>query len=151
MSSSIDIGGNMSATNGGMSRRQILQGGALLTGAALLGKVLKPESALAQRGGAAPAAAPAGAPAAAAPMKLIDENDGVAKGLNYHHDKKNVPANLQTKKGATDFKDQACKNCAFFKDPKGKIAADNVGTCQLFATGKVKETGWCMSWTLKPA
>lgn len=87
---------------------------------------------------------------AADAMKLVDPiKDQMAKSMNYQHDKKKVPKDLQTKRMETEFKDQSCKNCTFYIDPKGKIGKDNVGTCQLIPGGKVKEAGWCNTWSKK--
>ena len=40
--------------------------------------------------------------------------------------------------------DQNCGNCQLYTAGEG-----GVGKCQLFATGDVKEAGWCMSWAQK--
>lgn len=134
----------MSKSNTRISRRHIIQGGAVVAGASLVARIFGSETAFAQRAGGA-AAKPAAAAAAGGADKLVDEaTDATAKGLNYHHDKSKVPKNLQTKRGDSEFKDQSCKTCAFFKDPK-----NGVGACQLITTGKVKEGGWCMSWAKK--
>ncbi|MGE3974128.1 MAG: high-potential iron-sulfur protein [Bdellovibrionales bacterium] len=87
---------------------------------------------------------------AAGDMKLVDDKkDQMAKSMNYHHSKKDVPKNLQTKRMDVEFKEQSCKNCMFYIDPKGKVGKDNVGTCQLIQSGKVKEAGWCSTWAKK--
>ncbi len=40
--------------------------------------------------------------------------------------------------------DQNCGNCQLYTAQSG-----GVGKCQLFATGLVKEAGWCASWAAK--
>lgn len=40
--------------------------------------------------------------------------------------------------------DQQCANCQLYT-----AGAGGRGKCQLFAQGRVKETGWCVSWVAK--
>ncbi len=113
--------------------------------------------------GAAPATAPTAADAAATPamdaattpaaaggdaLTLLSESDPTAVGLNYKHNAADVPANLQTEKSGVPFSGQNCANCMFYA-PAGQIDGADVGSCQLFANGKVKSAGWCASWAKK--
>ena len=92
--------------------------------------------------GAARAAAAGGGEA----LTLVSETDAVATGLNYKHDKANVPANLQQEKSGTPFAQQSCSNCMFYK-AAGQLDGAEVGSCQVIPTGKVKAAGWCASWS----
>lgn len=110
--------------------------------------------------GAAPAAAPASEAAAtpaaesAAPaaggetLALISETDPTASALNYKHNAADVPANLQQEKSGVPYSGQNCTSCTFYK-PLGQLDGAEVGSCQLFANGKVKAAGWCVSWAKK--
>ncbi|MFZ9521661.1 MAG: high-potential iron-sulfur protein [Silvanigrellaceae bacterium] len=120
-------------------------------------------------GTSAPAAAPAADAPAAAPadasaqsgstpapadaaggetLTLVSETDPLASGLNYKHDKANVPANLQQEKTGVAFAQQNCANCMFYKTA-GQLDGSEVGSCQVIASGKVKAGGWCSSWAKK--
>ena len=76
---------------------------------------------------------------------LIDENDNIAKSLNYFHDKSKVPMNLQNDRGGIRFEGQNCANCRFLVDSTDP----NVGQCKLLMKGLVKKAGWCSSWNIK--
>jgi|GEM_PF-503600 len=105
--------------------------------------------------GAADAAATPATDAAATPaaaggetLTLLSETDPTATGLNYKHNAADVPANLQTEKSGVPFSGQNCANCMFYA-AAGQIEGADVGSCQLFANGKVKSIGWCASWAKK--
>lgn len=112
-----------------------------------------PESAPKAATDAAPAAGNSGAAttgdagaAAGGDAGLVSETDPLATGLNYKHDKANVPANLQQEKTGVPFAQQSCANCMFFKPAAG---GGDVGACEVITTGKVKAGGWCSSWAKK--
>ena len=92
-----------------------------------------------------------GAPATAAP--LVDPNDSAAKAVNYVHDVKSIKdVKLQTERAGVKFKDQNCKNCAFYeKDKEGMTSGKKSAPCKMpFAAGKVVASeGWCSSWAKK--
>jgi hypothetical protein len=102
--------------------------------------------------GGAPASATAQADATPAAggetLTLVSETDPLATGLNYKHDKANVPANLQQEKTGVAFAQQNCSNCMFYKTA-GQLDGAEVGSCQVITTGKVKAGGWCSSWAKK--
>jgi hypothetical protein len=102
--------------------------------------------------GGAPASATAQADATPAAggetLTLVSETDPLATGLNYKHDKANVPANLQQEKTGVAFAQQNCANCMFYKTA-GQLDGAEVGSCQVIANGKVKAGGWCSSWAKK--
>ncbi|NBW81525.1 hypothetical protein EBR21_07205 [bacterium] len=81
-------------------------------------------------------------------LTLVSETDPLATGLNYKHDKANVPANLQQEKTGVAFAQQNCAACMFYKTA-GQLDGSEVGSCQVITTGKVKAGGWCSSWAKK--
>ncbi len=112
-----------------------------------------PAAAPASEAAATPAAAPAAESAAPATaggetLTLISETDPTASALNYKHNAADVPANLQQEKGGVPFSGQNCTSCMFYK-AVGQLDGAEVGSCQLFANGKVKSAGWCASWSKK--
>lgn len=117
------------------------------TGAAPAGA---PTAAGAADAAATPATEAATTPAAAGgeTLTLLSESDPTATGLNYKHNAADVPANLQTEKSGVPFSGQNCASCMFY-NPAGQIEGADVGSCQLFANGKVKASGWCASWAKK--
>lgn len=110
-----------------------------------------PTAASMDSGASAPAQAPAAGAAAGGNtegLTLVSETDPVATGLNYKHDKANVPAAMQQEKSGVPFAQQSCSNCMFY-NAAGQIDGGEVGTCQVIPTGKVKSGGWCASWAKK--
>ena len=73
--------------------------------------------------------------------------------MNYVHNSKSIKdAKLQTDRAGVKFKDQTCKNCAFYvKDKEANVGGKKAGPCQMpFAVGKfVAAEGWCSSWAKK--
>ena len=97
------------------------------------------------------AAAPASTPATSGgeTLTLISETDPTATALSYKHNAAEVPTAQQTEKSGVPFSGQNCASCSFYK-AAGQLDGAEVGSCQLFPNGKVKSTGWCVSWA-KPS
>ena len=94
-----------------------------------------------------------GSPSGAAAATLVSPQDPAAKGVNYVELNTTIKdAKLQTERSGVKFKDQHCKNCAFYqKDKETKVGGKTTAPCQMpFATGKyVTAEGWCTSWAKK--
>ena len=125
-----------------MNRRSFFQSvGAFIGAAALLPIVARAEG---RRGGST---------AAAGAAQLVDPKDRQAQSVNY------VEVNTQLKdktlmapRGGVEFKNQKCKNCAFYDVSKETtVSGKKAGPCQMpFAAGKaVTAEGWCSSWAKK--
>jgi hypothetical protein len=93
------------------------------------------------------------ADAKTAGRSLLDENDTLAKAMQYKHDATKAPA-MRTDKKAI------CGNCAKFNvcmdgDATCKpLAAEALKTakqapCQIFTGKDVSKSGWCLSWQAK--
>lgn len=88
-----------------------------------------------------------------APANLIDENDTLAKAMQYKHDAAKAPA-MRTDKKAF------CYNCAKYNvcmdgdksckplDSKS-LASAEYAPCQIFNGKVVAKNGWCLSWQAK--
>lgn len=81
-------------------------------------------------------------------LTLVSDSDPTVTSLNYKHNAADVPAEQQTEKSGVPFSQQNCSSCMFYK-VAGQLDGAEVGSCQLFANGKVKSTGWCVSWAKK--
>lgn len=125
-----------------MNRRSFFQSVGMLIGAAALLPVVA--HAEGRRGGGA---------AKAAGPQLVDPKDRQAQSVNY------VELNtalkdktLMNARAGVQFKDQKCKNCAFYETGKETSAAGKkAAPCQMpFTGGKmVTAEGWCSSWAKK--
>lgn len=128
-----------------MNRRSFLQVG-LASAAALIGYSVVANGEERRRGGGAAAGAAAGA-------VLLDPNESGAKAVNYVHVNTQVTdAKLKTDRTGVKFKDQHCKNCAFYlKDKETTAGGKKAAPCQMpFANKKVVAAeGWCTSWAKK--
>lgn len=96
------------------------------------------------------AAKPASKPAPKAGGNLLDENDTLAKAMQYKHDASKVGP-MRTDKKAF------CNNCSKYNlcmdgnkgcKPLAKkdLAKAPAAPCQIFK-GNVKAKGWCLSWS----
>lgn len=128
-----------------MNRRSFFQSlGTLVGAAALLPIIARAEGR--GRGGAA------GVVAGGA-LKLVDPKDAQAKAVSYvfnHSDVKDKT--LMADRAGVKFKDQKCKNCAFYSaDKEAMLDGKKAAPCQMpFASGKaVAAEGWCTSWAKK--
>lgn len=126
-----------------MNRRSFFQSVGMFIGAiALLPITARAEG---RRGGSAAGAAKG--------PQLVDPKDRQAISVNY------VEVNtalkdktLQNARSGVQFKDQKCKNCAFYESGKETTAAGKkAAPCQMpFTGGKmVTAEGWCSSWAKK--
>ena len=127
-----------------MNRRTFFQATLLSVGAVVgFSALARAEE---RRRGGSPSGAAAGA-------VLVSPQDPAAKGVNYVELNTNIKdAKLQTERSGVKFKDQHCKNCAFYqKDKETKVSGKTAAPCQMpFATGKyVTAEGWCTSWAKK--
>ena len=68
----------------------------------------------------------------------VDENDAMAKALNYIHDARTVDA-------AKRLSDRYCNNCVLFDGS----AEDEWGGCSIFPGKVVAGAGWCSAWAPK--
>ena len=68
----------------------------------------------------------------------VDENDPMAKALNYVHDAGTIDA-------AKRFSNQYCNNCALYN---GGVEDDWAG-CSIFPGKNVAGRGWCSAWAPK--
>lgn len=125
-----------------MNRRSFFQSALTACGAITLFSLQANSEERRRGGGAATAAAP-----------LVDPNDSAAKAVNYVHDVKSIKdVKLQTERAGVKFKDQNCKNCAFYQnDKEATTSGKKSAPCQMpFAAGKVvAAAGWCSSWAKK--
>lgn len=125
-----------------MNRRSFFQSVGLLVGATALWPVIS--RAEGRRGGGSPTSKAA---------QLIDPNDRQAKSVNYVDvNTKITDKNLMAERSGVKFKDQKCKNCAFYSGDKEVTASGKkAAPCQMpFAAGKVVAAeGWCSSWAKK--
>jgi len=92
---------------------------------------------------------PAPAPAAKA-NNMLDENDTLAKAMQYKADAAKAPA-MRTNKQAF------CYNCAKYNIcmtgdtackplDKAALAKADAAPCQIFKAKLVAKSGWCLSW-----
>jgi hypothetical protein len=89
-------------------------------------------------------------PAAGKGKNLIDENDSLAKAMQYKHDAAQAPA-MRTNKKAFCYNcskynvcmsgDDACKPLS-----KADLAKADAAPCQIFKAKLVAKNGWCLSW-----
>lgn len=70
-------------------------------------------------------------------MPKLEEDDPVAKGLNYHHDASAV-------KDAKRQEDAFCHNCRFIQSEEGEWRP-----CSVFPGKLVAAEGWCSAWIIK--
>ncbi len=68
----------------------------------------------------------------------VNEDDPMAKALNYVHDAKTVDA-------AKRFSDRYCNNCALYAGS----ADDEWAACSIFPGKVVAGKGWCSAWAPK--
>ncbi|MES2801257.1 MAG: high-potential iron-sulfur protein [Bdellovibrionota bacterium] len=125
-----------------MNRRSFFQSvGAFIGAAALLPIVARAEG---RRGGGT---------AASTGPQLVDPKDRQAQSVNYVETNTALKdKTLMNARGGVQFKDQKCKNCAFYDGGKEvTTAGKKAGPCQMpFAGGKmVTADGWCSSWAKK--
>lgn len=124
-----------------MNRRTFFQTAMTAVGALTLFPILA--SAERRRGGSPAASGPA----------LVNPADSAARAVNYVEDSHNIKdAKLQTDRSGVKFKDQHCKNCAFYqKAQESKVGGKTAAPCQMpFASGKyVVSNGWCTTWAKK--
>lgn len=78
--------------------------------------------------------------AIASAMPKLDENDPVAKSLNYRHDATQAP---RVDKAGTPAGEQQCSNCQLAQGE-----GEWVG-CSIFPGKAVNANGWCSGWILK--
>ena len=71
----------------------------------------------------------------ASDLPRVDENDPMAKALNYVHDARTVDA-------AKRFSDRYCYNCALYAGTKD----DEWAGCGIFPGKVVAGEGWCSAW-----
>jgi hypothetical protein len=76
--------------------------------------------------------------ARAADAPLVAADDPTAKALKYVGD---------ASKAADAKPGSKCANCTLYQGAAGSAQ----GACLLFPGKSVKSTGWCSSWTAKPA
>ncbi len=114
-----------------------------------------PVAALAQadKKAAPPAKDKAAAPTAKAPANLMDENDTLAKAMQYKHDASKASP-MRTDKKAF------CYNCSKYNvcmagDTSCKpldaqaLKTAEYAPCQIFNGKVVAKNGWCLSWQAK--
>ncbi len=125
-----------------MNRRSFFQT-ALTTMGALTLYSLVAKSEERRRGGGAAAAGPV----------LVDPKESTAKAVNYVHKSSDIKdVKLQADRTGIKFKDQKCKNCAFYqKDKEVSVGGKTAAPCLMpFAAGKVVAAeGWCTTWAKK--
>ena len=71
-------------------------------------------------------------------LPKVDENDSMAKALNYVHDARTVDA-------AKRFSDRFCNNCVLYAGS----ADDEWAPCSIFPGKVVAGQGWCSAWAPK--
>lgn len=71
-------------------------------------------------------------------LPRVNEDDPMAKALNYVHDAKTVDA-------AKRFSDRYCYNCALYAGN----ADDTWAKCSIFPGKVVAGQGWCSAWAPK--
>ena len=71
-------------------------------------------------------------------LPKVNEEDPMAKALNYVHDARTVDA-------AKRFSDRYCNNCVLFD---GDVEAEWAG-CSIFPGKVVAGGGWCSAWAPK--
>ena len=71
-------------------------------------------------------------------LPRVNEDDPMAKALNYVHDAKTVDA-------AKRFSDRYCNNCALYAGD----ADDKWAKCSIFPGKLVAGEGWCSAWAPK--
>ncbi|RZV35700.1 MAG: twin-arginine translocation signal domain-containing protein [Chromatiales bacterium] len=71
-------------------------------------------------------------------LPRVNEDDPMAKALNYVHDAKTVDA-------AKRFSDRYCNNCALYAG----AADDAWAKCSIFPGKVVAGEGWCSAWAPK--
>ena len=71
-------------------------------------------------------------------LPRVDENDTMAKALNYVHDAEKVVA-------AKRFSDRYCNNCALYAG----TTEDEWAKCSIFPGKVVAGRGWCSAWAPK--
>lgn len=125
-----------------MNRRAFFQSvGAFIGAAALLPAIARAEG---RRGGSA---------AKGSGPQLVNPADSTAKSVNYVEINTAIKdKNLMAARSGVEFKNQKCKNCAFYDVSKETTAnGKKAGPCQMpFASGKVVTAeGWCSSWAKK--
>lgn len=73
-------------------------------------------------------------------LPRVNEDDPMAKALNYVHDARTVDA-------AKRFSDRFCNNCALYAGN----ASDEWSKCSIFPGKVVAGQGWCSAWAPKPS
>ena len=72
-------------------------------------------------------------------LPKVNEDDPMAKALNYVHDARTVDAAMRS---SSSF----CNNCALYT---GDVS-DEWGKCSIFPGKVVAGPGWCSAWAAKP-
>ena len=75
-----------------------------------------------------------------AALPKVNEEDPMAKALNYVHDAKTVDA-------AKRPSDRLCNNCALYQG----AVDDEWGGCSIFPGKAVAGRGWCSAWAPIPS
>jgi hypothetical protein len=78
------------------------------------------------------------------PSPIVDEKEPLAASLGYHKDASKADPTKRIKRGATEGKDQFCRNCQLYAADK-----DDKGKCTLFTSRLVFANGWCSGWVAK--
>ena len=73
-------------------------------------------------------------------LPRVNEDDPMAKALNYVHDARTVDA-------ARRLSDRYCNNCALYAGG----ADDEWSKCSIFPGKVVAGQGWCSAWAPKPS
>ncbi|NNL55777.1 MAG: High potential iron-sulfur protein, partial [Woeseia sp.] len=74
----------------------------------------------------------------ASELPRVEEDDPMAKALNYVHDARSVDA-------AKRFSDRYCNNCALYAGSE----QDDWAGCSIFPGKAVAGKGWCSVWAPK--